>query len=825
MPWNTAGEYIVDATSNQDNAGNDAFTGNADADTTLSSYFTPGAGTGALPPTDWLGTINSTLGTAITAADLAKFGIGAGALAGIAGLNNPNVTKVGYQGKIPELQASRAMVTAPPPGRRPGSGGINWGGDVTYSPKGTAGGIATPTPTATAPSAVIPPVAATPPAVMASLGLPGNWDTLDAAQKIAQLNTMGITPDKLVALGIPTGDIDWMKTQGYTGGVAPVVSRAPVTPTAVPVKPTVTPAPVNATMVSTPTPPLSSVRDLYTQILGREPDAAGLAYWQSQFGNGAITSEQQKQFLETAQNVLANTPESERAALAPKLVNKEAPVTPAAVAAPADLLSSLPAGWGVQGGDYDTAKEKIDYFNAAGITPAQLLAAGTSPEDIAWMKSEGGYKVNAAQGGLMKLARGGSTGHYLQGDTDGMADEIATSIDGNQPAALSHGEFVVPADVVSHLGNGNSDAGAKKLYSMMDKIREARTGNKKQGKRINPDKFMPGGLAGYAAGGTVQKFAGETGSAVGSVASGVTGVEQTPSSWAGDYVTNMLGQGQALANAPYQQYMGPLTAGASTLQNQAFQTAGGLTTPASIGTAATTAGDIATKAQGLSYTPTTSNFGTDQAQQYMNPYLQQSLEPQLAEARRQSEITAQQNAGAMTKAGAFGGGRQAILTAENQRNLGTNLADITGKGYNTAYTNAMQQFNADQARKAQENQFGATYGLEGLKTGLQGAQTQGGLGVQENQMGLANLAQQSALGTTQRGIESEGIAADKAAFEAARQAPYTNLQFQQSLLSGLPITAQNYQLSQPSALTSAAAGAVTTNKLLETLGLLPKTPQ
>ena len=104
----------------------------------------------------------------------------------------------------------------------------------------------------------------------------------------------------------------------------------------------------------------------------------------------------------------------------------------------------------------------------------------------------------------MGLAHGG---RYLQGNTDGMADKLRTSIDGKQPAALSHGEFVVPADVVSHLGNGNSDAGAQKLYSMMDKIRQARTGTKKQGKEINPDKFMPGGLAAaYAGGGTVSKF-------------------------------------------------------------------------------------------------------------------------------------------------------------------------------------------------------------------------------------------------------------------------------------------------------------------------------
>jgi hypothetical protein len=92
--------------------------------------------------------------------------------------------------------------------------------------------------------------------------------------------------------------------------------------------------------------------------------------------------------------------------------------------------------------------------------------------------------------GLEALAGGGylETGGKVG---DGMSDEIKASIDGNQEARLSDGEFVVPADVVSHLGNGSSDAGAKRLYEMMDKVRTARTGNKQQGKEINPERYMP----------------------------------------------------------------------------------------------------------------------------------------------------------------------------------------------------------------------------------------------------------------------------------------------------------------------------------------------
>ena len=90
-------------------------------------------------------------------------------------------------------------------------------------------------------------------------------------------------------------------------------------------------------------------------------------------------------------------------------------------------------------------------------------------------------------GGLVSLAQGG----YLPGQTDGMADAIPASIDGQQPAAISDGEFVVPADVVSGLGNGNSKAGAATLYEMLERVREARTGKSSQPKSINPDKFLP----------------------------------------------------------------------------------------------------------------------------------------------------------------------------------------------------------------------------------------------------------------------------------------------------------------------------------------------
>jgi hypothetical protein len=378
-------------------------------------------------------------------------------------------------------------------------------------------------------------------------------------------------------------------------------------------------------------------------------------------------------------------------------------------------------------------------------TPTPVTTPAQNPETMVGI----GYNM----GGITDLARGGSTGRprYLKGHTDGMADKINTDIDGKQAAKLSHGEFVIPADIVSHLGNGNSDAGANVLYRMMDRVRKARTGNPKQGKQINPEKFMPGGLAAlpaYADGGAV---AFPTGGAVTS-----TGLPPLPSaqesnlsSWAGPGIADYITKGTAIAQQPYQAYQGPLSAGYSPLQKQAFNTAGDIKVPtASMG----------------AYTPGT--FDAAAAKQYMNPYLQASLDPQLAEARRQSQITQMGNAAQATKAGAFGGSRGALMNTETQRNLGSNLANITGQGYNTAYNNAQNQFNTEVGQQ-------------------QTAQNQ------TNQYGLQALSNQLGMGTAQRGIESEGIAADKAQFEEERNAPMANILATQRLYQGLPVSTVN----------------------------------
>ena len=365
-----------------------------------------------------------------------------------------------------------------------------------------------------------------------------------------------------------------------------------------------------------------------------------------------------------------------------------------------------------------------------------------------------------AEGGLTNLAKG----RYLQGETDGMADKIPAQIGQDQPAALSHGEFVIPADVVSHLGNGNSDAGAKKLYQMMDKVRQARTGKKKQGNKINPDKFMPGGLAqAFAAGGTVPISS-----------------EQTISSYAAPYVTNMLSEAEALSKTPYQAYTGQLTAGPSALQTKVSEGLGKVNFPGNIGQSFSASGAPSISADG---TQTSSSAGGI-ASQYMNPYLQSVLTPQLAELRRQAEITNQSGLGALTKSGAFGGGRQAIMESEAGRNLMQEMNKTVGQGYASAYDKAMGQFNTEQGQSRDL------------------------------------LKMMSDQGAVDRGMEAEQVAADKAQFEEARANPYKQLQFRQSMLDKLPITATNYNEVTPSMLETLSGNMKNMNELLSRLGLL-----
>jgi len=153
-------------------------------------------------------------------------------------------------------------------------------------------------------------------------------------------------------------------------------------------------------------------------------------------------------------------------------------------------VGMTPAQRGVTSALQDAPNDMVAKLLNMGIftpeTAAQFYQSrypGLTAEQVQEALGQYGY----AQGGLASVA---PQGMYLGGPTDGMADQIPATIDNRQPAALSDGEFVIPADVVSHLGNGNSNAGAEQLYGMMDKIRKARTGSTEQGRQIDANKFL-----------------------------------------------------------------------------------------------------------------------------------------------------------------------------------------------------------------------------------------------------------------------------------------------------------------------------------------------
>jgi len=288
------------------------------------------------------------------------------------------------------------------------------------------------------------------------------------------------------------------------------------------------------------------------------------------------------------------------------------------------------------------------------------------------------------------------------------------------------------------------------------------------------------------------------------------------STYAQPYATNLLDKSNALLNAPTPQYTGEMAAGPSALQNQAFQGLSNLTLPTSLTTAGTNLQDIGAKQQALNYTPagvTTNTFNAAAADQYMNPYIQKALDPQLAALQRQQQINQQGDMAKLSQAGAYGGSRQAILQGQNNYNLLAQQAGLIGSGYNQAYNNAATQFNADQARNLQGqqlnqagNQFAATYGLQDLQAATQANTAASNAGTQQAQYGLANLTALGTAGNTQQTIQQ---AKDNAAYnEYLRQLKYPQdmLALQKNMLSGMPTTTTNTFIPKPSISQQASSG-------------------
>lgn len=253
-----------------------------------------------------------------------------------------------------------------------------------------------------------------------------------------------------------------------------------------------------------------------------------------------------------------------------------------------------------------------------------------------------------------------------------------------------------------------------------------------------------------------------------------TGREESLANWAGPYVTQMLGQAQALSQTPYQTYGGPLTAGTSPLQQQYFSGIGGLGFPSLLGQSYT----------GMGTLPGAGGAPQTMAQQYMNPYMQQVLQPQLQAMQRQADIQRSALGAQAARAGAFGGARAGLMNAQLNADLMRQQQQATGQAYQQAYTQGLGQFNTEQQQAQQ---------LAGMLGGA---------------------------GAAQRAIEQEGITADLNEFLQQRDYPMKMLQFRQSMLQGLPISAVSQQYQQPSGLSQMYGQASDVLAMLKQFGLI-----
>jgi len=252
--------------------------------------------------------------------------------------------------------------------------------------------------------------------------------------------------------------------------------------------------------------------------------------------------------------------------------------------------------------------------------------------------------------------------------------------------------------------------------------------------------------------------------------------------WARGYAKDTLAKGQALTDInqnPYQQYSGDRIAGFSPMQQQAMQNAQGMSVAPQVGqgTAAATMAGMG----GLGVAGQANPYGfQNQVGGYMNPYMNQILAPQLAEANRQYDIGATRQQSAATQAGAFGGSREAIMAAENERNRNMGLNSIVGQGYNTAFTNAQNQYNQNL-----QNQ------LQGFGMANQAAGQLGQLGQNQytQNMGINQL--QNQYGGQQQALQQQGLTQAYQDFQNQQNYPYKQLGFMSDMIRGLPLGQQS----------------------------------
>lgn len=281
------------------------------------------------------------------------------------------------------------------------------------------------------------------------------------------------------------------------------------------------------------------------------------------------------------------------------------------------------------------------------------------------------------------------------------------------------------------------------------------------------------------------------------------------------FAQDLLAQAQAVTDPsqnPYMQYQGERSAQFTPLQQQAFSNAALMQTAPQLqaGTAIAGLAGMGALNTGYTYNPYSSQSFTnpDVAQKYMNPYLDVQNNAAYRNAAIQNAAT---NAQATT-AGAFGGGRQAIMNAQGNADLQRNLA----KNQFDAYNIGQQQFNTEQGQNlnaaqlnAQQGQFGANLGLQGLNTALQSASTMGSLGQNQytQNMGINQL--QNATGTQQQQQIQNDLTNKYQDYQNAQNFPYQQMGFMSDIIRGLPTSQTGstlYQAPPSTAQTVASLG-------------------
>lgn len=279
--------------------------------------------------------------------------------------------------------------------------------------------------------------------------------------------------------------------------------------------------------------------------------------------------------------------------------------------------------------------------------------------------------------------------------------------------------------------------------------------------------------------------------------------------YAKPFVEDMLGNAQAITNpnVDYQQYMGERVAQFTPLQQQAFQNAGLMQTAPQLQDATALAGTAGLGALNTQYTFQPSNFTQDNYKQMVNPY----LGVMDAAANRNAQIQQAALNAQATTAGAFGGGRQAIMNAQNNADLQRNL----GKNQFDAYNQAQQQYNTQNQLNAQQQQFGAGLGLQGLQTANTAASNLANIGNQQYQqnMGINNMQAQYG-GVQQQQVQNQ-LNNNYQDFLNYQNNPYKQISFMSDILRGLPMAQSTGNVYQaPPSILGQVAGAGITAKAL-----------